>query len=162
MELRAELLPPAVAAERLAAVQARIAAIRDLLDRGDPRAAAEIAALNDDTGHEYTAGDLRDHCGGPELDELAAAAAAPPIRRAPEASSVTRDELVEIVRRILAADRHAGFYVSLFEANVVMPGAAELIFYPPPYLADSVANADADADAEQIVEAALAYRPIAL
>lgn len=158
MELRAELLPPAVAAERLAAVHARVATIRDLLDRGDPRATAEIAALNDDTGHEYTAGDLRDHCGAPELDELAAAAAAPPVRRVPAASGVTRDELVEIVRRILAADRHTGFYVALFEANVVMPGASGLIFHPPPHLAD----ADADADAEQIVDAALAYRPIAL
>ncbi|MEV4508476.1 hypothetical protein AB0K00_05915 [Dactylosporangium sp. NPDC049525] len=153
MELRPELLPPAVAARHVAAVQARIEAIRDLLDRSDPRAAEAIAALNDATGHDYTVEDLRDLCSR-EPDELAAEAAAPPIRRTPAASTVTRDELVEIVCRILAGDRHTDFYVALFDANVVMPGASGLIFYPPAELAG--------AGPEEIVDAALAYRPIAL
>jgi hypothetical protein len=151
MELRPQLLPPAVAADRLAAVQARITTIRDLLDRGDPRAAAAIAALNDATGHDHTAEDLRDGCAGLELDELAALAAAPPVRPVP---GITRDELVEIVRRIMAGDPHTDFYVALFDANVVMPGPSGLIFHPPAHLAD--------AGAEEIVDAALAYRPIAL
>jgi hypothetical protein len=38
--------------------------------------------------------------------------------------------------------------------NTVMPGASDLIFYPPPELRD--------ATAEEIVDAALACRPIAL
>ncbi len=58
------------------------------------------------------------------------------------------------MRRILAADRHTDFFVALFEANVIMPGAAGLIFHPPPHLAG--------AEAEEIVAAALEYRPIAL
>lgn len=151
MELRPELLPPVVSAGRVAAVEARIETIRDLLDRSDPGAAAAIAALNDATGHEYTAEELRDRCGGPELNELAAEAAAPPIRRVP---GVTRDELVEIVARIIAADADTDFYAALFEANVVMPGALDLIFHPPAQLAD--------AGAEEIVDEALTYRPIAL
>ena len=46
------------------------------------------------------------------------------------------------------------WYVAAFEYNTVMPGASNLIFNPPPELRD--------ATAEEIVDAALAYRPIAL
>ncbi len=152
MELRPELLPPAVAAERRAGLEARIATIRDLLARSDPAAAAAaIAAFNEATGHDCTAEDLRDGCGGLELGELAARAAAPPARRVPD---VTRDELAEIVRRIMAVDPHTDFSVDLLEANVVMPGVTDLIFHPPPHLED--------AGAEEIVDEALAYRPTAL
>ncbi|WOX16919.1 hypothetical protein [Streptomyces sp. N50] len=72
----------------------------------------------------------------------------------------TREELAEVVRRILAGDTDAEYYLRLFTANVAHPAASDLIFHPPCELAD--ADADADASAERIVDAALAYRPIAL
>lgn len=67
---------------------------------------------------------------------------------------VTRDELVEAVRRILAGDTDAEYYFRLFTTNVAHPAASDPIFHPPSDLAD--------VSAEQIVDAALAYRPIAL
>jgi hypothetical protein len=45
-------------------------------------------------------------------------------------------------------------YLRLFTANVAHPAASDLIFHPPSGLVD--------ASAEQIVDAALAHRPIAL
>jgi hypothetical protein len=72
----------------------------------------------------------------------------------PRVPDITRAELVEIVRRILAADEHADYYVLLLEANVPHPRVADLIFWPPPELVD--------APPERIVDAALSYRPIAL
>ncbi|MFD4557403.1 hypothetical protein ACFWP5_24305 [Streptomyces sp. NPDC058469] len=66
---------------------------------------------------------------------------------------VTRDELVEVVRRILDDDPDAEDYLRLFTTNVAHPAASDLIIHPPSDLAD--------ASAEQIVDAALAHRPIA-
>jgi hypothetical protein len=61
--------------------------------------------------------------------------------------------LVEIVRRILA-DPTDDWYIEALECNTVMPGVSGLIFHPPPELRDAMA--------EEIIDAALAYRPIAL
>lgn len=66
---------------------------------------------------------------------------------------MTRNELVQLVRRILA-DPSDDWYIAAFERNTVLPGASDLIFHPPPELRD--------ATAEEIVDVALAYRPIAL
>jgi hypothetical protein len=52
---------------------------------------------------------------------------------------VTRDELVEIVLRILA-DPAEDWYIAAFELNTVMPGPSGLIFHPPPELADATAD----------------------
>ncbi|MDO3411212.1 hypothetical protein QWJ34_15710 [Saccharibacillus sp. CPCC 101409] len=82
---------------------------------------------------------------------------------------ITRDELIEIVRRIQEPERavaagpeeaetpaeqpDAGelrdFYLELLQANVTMPGVSDLIFRD-------------DLDAEEVVDRALAYRPIIL
>lgn len=75
----------------------------------------------------------------------------------PRVPDITRDELAEIVRRILDCERseeEQDHYVLVFETNVIRPGALDLIFYPPDGLED--------ATPEQIVDAAQAYRPIAL
>ncbi|MEV6931196.1 bacteriocin immunity protein [Dactylosporangium sp. NPDC051485] len=71
-----------------------------------------------------------------------------------EAANVTRDELIEIVRRIQAADDDMDYYVLLLSTNVSHPGAIDLIFHPPADLAD--------ASPEAVIDAALSYRPIAL
>lgn len=54
----------------------------------------------------------------------------------------------------MEADPDSDFYLRLLEANVLHPRVSDLIFWPPEELQD--------ATAEEIVEAALKYRPIAL
>jgi hypothetical protein len=72
----------------------------------------------------------------------------------PRIVDITTDELVEIVRRVLAGDPESDYYLRLLEANVSHPRVSDVIFYPPAELRD--------ASAEQIVDEILGYRPIAL
>lgn len=69
----------------------------------------------------------------------------------PRVADITRDELVEIVRRVRDAGPESDFYLLLLQANVPAPRVSDLIYYPPAVL-----------DAEEIVERALAYRPMEL
>jgi hypothetical protein len=119
---------------------------------GADRAAAEeaVAAFAEATGHDCSAADFLGYAGSRTLEEFALEAARPAYPHAPD---VTRDELVEVVRRILDDDPDAEYYLRLFTTNVAHPAASDLIFHPPSDLAD--------ASAEQIVDAALAHRPIA-
>ncbi|MFF4893583.1 hypothetical protein [Micromonospora chersina] len=149
MELRDALRRRPVTPERRVAIGEAILQIEELVDRGEDATAA-IETLNETTGHSFGLDDFHNHCGAPDREQLVEWACAPPPVRLPE---VTRDELVEIVRRILARPTD-DWYIAAFERNTVMPGASDLIFYPPPELRD--------ATAEEIVDAALAYRPIAL
>ncbi len=120
---------------------------------GADRAAAEaaVAAFGEATGHDYAVSDFLGHAGARTLEEFAVEAARPACPRVPD---VTRDELVAVVRRILADDADTEYYLRLFTTNVAHPAASDLIFHPPSGLAD--------ASAEQIVDAAPAHRPIAL
>ncbi|WP_426502432.1 hypothetical protein ACPPVO_32880 [Dactylosporangium sp. McL0621] len=138
-----------VTPERRVAIGEAILRIEELVDRGDDATAA-IEKLNEMTGHSFGLDDFHHHCGAPDREQLIEWACAPRPVRLPD---VTRDELVEIVRRILA-DPTDDWYIEAFERNTVMPGASGLIFHPPPELRD--------ATAQEIVDAALAYRPIAL
>lgn len=149
VELRDALVHRPVTPERRIAIREAILRIEKLVDRGDDATAA-IETLNAVTGHRFSLDDFRDHCGAPDREELIERASAPPLVRLPD---ITRDELVGLVRRILA-DPTDDWYIEAFELNTVRPGASDLIFHPPPELQD--------ATAEQIVDAALAYRPIAL
>jgi hypothetical protein len=148
VELRDALRRRPVTPELRVAIEEAILQIRALVDR-DEDATAAIETLNETTGHSFGLDDFQS-CGAPEREQLVEWACAPPPVRLPD---VTREELVEIVRRILA-DPTDDWYIAAFERNTVMPGACGLIFYPPPQLRD--------ATPEEIVDAALAYRPIAL
>ncbi|MGI5238615.1 hypothetical protein [Dactylosporangium sp. CA-139066] len=90
-----------------------------------------------------TTGNFRYNRGAPGREALIEWACAPPPVRLPD---ITRDELVEIVRHILA-DPTDDWYIEAFERNTVMPGASGLIFHPPPEVRD--------ATAEEIVDATL-------
>jgi hypothetical protein len=149
VELRDALRRRPVTPERRVAIRAAMLHIEELVDRGEDATAA-IETLNATTGHSFGLDDFRYRCGAPDREQLVEMACAPPPVRLPD---VTRDELVEVVRRILA-DPTDDWYIAAFENNTVMPGASSLIFYPPPDLRV--------ATAEEIVDAALAYRPIAL
>ncbi len=149
MELRGVLQRQPVMPGLRDAVAAAVLQIEQLVARGEDSTAA-IEALNKTTGHSFEADHFRYYCGQPDQAALIEQASTPPPVRLPD---ITRDELIEVVRRILA-DPTDDWYVAAFDLNTVMPGASGLIFHPPSELAN--------ATAEAIVDAALAYRPIAL
>lgn len=114
-------------------------------------AQAAIAAFNEATGHAYEGSDFAEYRGARSLEEFAAEAARPAHPRVPD---VTATELAEVVRRIQDADEETDHYVRVLRANVPHPAPTDLIFWPPPGLEE--------ATAEEIVDAALRHRPIAL
>lgn len=151
MDLRPELLPPSVSSARLEELSRDIERIRDLVEGGGPAGADDaVASFNQRTGHAYTAVDFAEYDGSRSLDEFAREAARPTW---PTVPGVTRDELVEIVRRVMAADPETDYYLRFLEANVPHPRVSELIFHPP---------GEAENTAEAVVDAALGYRAIAL
>jgi hypothetical protein len=152
VDLRPELLPAAVPGTRLRELCREIERIEGLLERGEQaRALTAIGAFNEATGHGYQAYDFLAYSGSRSVEEFALEAARPARPRVPD---ITRDELIEIVRRALAPGPDQDYYLLLFETNMKLPGALRLIHHPPAHLAD--------ASAEQIVDAALAYRPVTL
>ncbi|GAA4635260.1 hypothetical protein GCM10023196_080030 [Actinoallomurus vinaceus] len=152
MNLRPELLPPAVDHQRLAELGEEIERIAHLVHQGRRSEADEaVAAFNARTGHTYAVSDFVEYGASRDLEEFAREAARP---ARPRVGDITRSELVEIVRRIMAGDPETDYYLRLLEVNVAHPRVSDLIFHPPAELQD--------APAETIVEAALSYRPIAL
>jgi hypothetical protein len=85
-------------------------------------------------------------------------------RSAQRVADVTPSELAEVVRRAMPQNGYADFegYMAVFDANVSLPGASNLIFYPADY--DPATNTwgggrqmgEYDPTPEQIVERALA------
>ncbi|MFJ3664697.1 bacteriocin immunity protein [Streptomyces sp. NPDC090119] len=151
MDLRPELLPPLVSRQRVDRLCAEVERIADLLE-GHPEAASEaIAAFNVATGHDYEALDFAEYYAGRSLEDFAREAARP---ARPVVADITRDELVEIVRRLLRGAPESDHYLRLLEANVSHPRVSDLLFHP--------SDALQDASAEQIVDEVLKYRPIAL
>lgn len=150
MELRPELCPPVVGAQRIAELCSAIETIARLLERGESADAA-IDGFNAETGHDYGADHFLTYWKSRNLEDFALEAARP---ARPKVANVTRDELIEIVRRIQAPDDDIAYYVLLLDTNVLHPRVNDLIFWPPPELVD--------ASPEAIVDAALSYRPIGL
>ncbi len=151
VDLRAELVPPLVSRQRLDELCREIQRIADLVVCGAESTDEEIRAFNARTGHDYSAVDFAEYGGSRSLVEFALEAARP---ARPRIADITTDELVEIVRRLLAGAPESDYYLRLLKANVSHPRVSDLIFHPPAELRD--------ASAQQIVDEALGYRPIAL
>ncbi|MFD3525126.1 hypothetical protein [Streptomyces sp. NPDC058653] len=151
MDLRAELMPPMVSRQHLDELCREIVRIADLVLSGSEKADEAIRDFNAKTGHECAPLDFAEYDGGRDLVEFALETARP---ARSQIADITMDELVEIVRRLLAGDPESDFFLRLLDANVSHPGVSDLIFRPPAALRD--------ASAEEIVEEALRYRPIAL
>ncbi|MFJ4007533.1 hypothetical protein ACIPWL_29340 [Streptomyces sp. NPDC090023] len=151
MHLRPELTPPPVSRQRLDELCAEVERIADLLDARPEAAGEAITAFNTTTGHHYHALDFAEYGGSRSLENFAREAARP---ARPVVTDITRDELVEIVRRLLTADPESDYFLRLLEANVSHPRVSDLVFHPSDDLKD--------ASAERIVDEALKYRPIAL
>ncbi|MFE0629787.1 bacteriocin immunity protein [Streptomyces sp. NPDC058864] len=152
MDLRAELLPPPVTPERLAEVAREIERIAGLTGCGEAAEKA-VAAFNERTGHDYRPSDFARYDASRGLEEFAREAARP---ARPRVADITREELVEIVRRVDAdpAGEDTDYYLLLFDCNTPHPRACDLLFHPPAGLEDAPPG--------RVVDAALAYRPIAL
>ncbi|MDQ1012634.1 hypothetical protein QFZ82_007119 [Streptomyces sp. V4I23] len=151
MDLRPELMPPVVGPERLEELSREIERIAGLVEARSADEDEAIRAFNTMTGHDYEACHFAHYWRSRDLEDFAREAARP---ARPRVADVTKEELVEIVRRVLVADAETDYYLLLLQMNVLHPAVSGLIFHP--------ADALRDASAEEIVEEALAYRPIAL
>ncbi|MEV4107722.1 bacteriocin immunity protein [Nonomuraea sp. NPDC049695] len=152
MDLRSELLPPPVPRELVERLSAEIDRIAQLIEEGRmPEARQAVAALNEQTGHSYEPRHFAAYWESEDLEDVARNAARPAPAKVPD---ITQAELAEVVRRIMEADPESDHYLALLEADVLHPGVSDLIFWPPEELRD--------ATPEEIVEAALRYRPIPL
>ncbi|WP_193318282.1 bacteriocin immunity protein [Nonomuraea phyllanthi] len=150
MDLRPELLFPPVPHERVERLGAEIDRIARLIEDGRvPEARLSLAAFNERTGHGYELSDFAAYWESESLQDIARNAARPYPPRVPD---ITREELAEIVRRIMEADQETDYYLKLLDVNVPHPRVSDLIFWPPEELRD--------ATPEQIVDIALSYRPI--
>jgi hypothetical protein len=159
VELRPELMPPALneaKVRRLANLAARLDGARP--GKGD----RDLAEFNRLAGTALPIEAFQGISGGQEHDTwVRGILYSQGIR---PCAGVTRAELVEVVRRALPQNRFAEYeaYLAIFDANVPLPGASNLIFYPPDY--DPTTNTwgggrpmgEYDPTPEQIVEWALA------
>ncbi|MDI1466087.1 hypothetical protein QEZ54_34440 [Catellatospora sp. KI3] len=153
MELRPELLPPPVSPERIAELCAEIHRMEDLALSGDRvEAEAAVAAFNEATGHACGLWDFVEYDAERSIEEFALELARPSWPRVPD---VTRDELVELVRRIVAGGPDTDYYLLLLDTNTVHPGASSVIFHPP-------ARLPREPSPDQVVDEILSYEPIAL
>ncbi|MFC7441552.1 hypothetical protein [Laceyella putida] len=76
---------------------------------------------------------------------------------------ITKEELVEFVRRAMDFETYrteTHYYMELFYVHVSMPKASNLIFYPDGQFKDNMG--EYAPTPEEIVERALAYKPICL
>ncbi|RLK23781.1 hypothetical protein DER29_1657 [Micromonospora sp. M71_S20] len=150
MTMRPELYPPVVGPQRITELCAAIETIARLLERGESANSA-ISRFNAETGHDYDADHFLTYWTSRNVEDFALEAARP---ARPKVANINRDELIEIVRRIQAADDDIDYYVLLLATNILHPRVTDLIFWPPPELVDASPAA--------IVDAALNYRPIGL
>lgn len=150
VDLRPELSPPPVSQQRLDELCVEIGRIADLMEVRPEGVEEAIVAFNAKTGHDYGPCDFAEYHSVRSLEEFAREAARP---AHPVVVDITRDELIEIVRRLLGADAESDYYLRVLAANLSHPRVSDLIFHP----ADSLK----DASAERLVDEALKYRPIA-
>ncbi|MEP4195524.1 MAG: hypothetical protein ABJL99_07810 [Aliishimia sp.] len=86
------------------------------------------------------------------VQEFANVASLPSAKRV---SDLTREELEEIVERAMnATNWDAAYYMELFDKNVPMPNASNLIFHPPEEYSGDIA--DYNPSPEEIVALAMA------
>ena len=169
MELRPERMPPVLEEAKVRHL-ARLAARLDGASPGQWE--EDLEEFNRVAGTSLPLKDFQGIYGGEDHEDwvrqLLIGRAVRPV------ADVTRTELAEVVRRAMPTSGHADFeaYMAVFDANVPLPGASNLIFYPSDY--DPATNTWAggrpvgeyDPSPEQIVEWALApdggedgYRP---
>lgn len=157
MELRPELLPP-VLDEELVARLAKLATRLDGYQDDD-----ELAEFNRLAGTDLPMEEFQGIYGAMDHNDWVRDVLTRQQLR--PAVGVTREELAEVVRRAMPTTEEyfdeCDLYQAVFDANVSLEGASNLIFYPPDY--DPKTNtwgggrpiSEYDPTPEQIVEWAL-------
>lgn len=160
MQLRPELMPPALDETKVA----RLAELAAGLDGARPgQWEDDLAEFNQLAGTTIPIEEFQGIYGGQDHEDWVRQVLYHQCIKA--AAGVTRAELAEVVRRAMPTneyfEQHEA-YMAIFDANVPLPGASNLIFYPPDY--DASTNTwgagrpigEYDPTPEQIVEWAFA------
>jgi hypothetical protein len=128
MELRPELVPPVLDEE----IVARLAKLADQIDGAAPGEwEGLLEEFNRGAGTSLGFADFQGIYGGE--DHATWVRRVPLAKAIKPAGDVTREELIEIVRRAMPQNglRDYEAYMAIFDANVVRPHASSLIYDPP-------------------------------
>jgi Colicin immunity protein / pyocin immunity protein len=146
MELRQELLPPALDSRLLVRLEELFQVIMELSD-----AEREIEEFNRLTGKDLTFFDFVEYYEYTSADAFIQVAAT---LEPPKLHDITKEEFIEIIKRIIStsgSERDSWWYRTLLYRNVAHPHPTDLIFHNKTELT-----------AEKIVDEILAYQPIVL
>lgn len=152
MELRQELMPPALNEARVA----RLTELAAGIDGAHPgQAEHELAEFNHEAGTTFAFLDFQGIYGGQDHDTWVRKVLAKPFqKRLPD---VTRAELLELARRVMEADgeeHEIDFWLDMLALNIPDPRVSDLIFWPGEYFGDG--NNARELTPEQVIDIAQA------
>jgi hypothetical protein len=161
MSLRKELEPKKFSKQYRKRIRDKIIEIEHLLD-DQGTADEQIKDFNSITGYNYDADYFYSYHGFESLDDFVNKVC---VSRPIKDPKMTKEELIEIVVRILDFDNYGDFqeyYMELFDLNVPMPNASNLVFYPENYNPRRDKLGEYNPTPKEIVERALSYKAIEL
>ena len=148
MRLRKELEPINRTEEYKGMLKSKIEQIEMLLE-ADQNVTDEIEEFNKLTGRSYEKDYFLNYWRSISIDEFIEDACNAFSKKV---NDITKEELIEIVRRIKDMETYGNdtvFYLEVLKANIIMPGITDLIFYK-------------NLSPEEIIEEGLRYKPIIL
>jgi hypothetical protein len=158
LKLRKELELKPISSEWKSVIRSKAQRIIHLLETKQP-ADREMEEFNRLTGKDYIDVDFM-HQGAMDLETFVDLALLPVPSKVED---ITTEELIEIVTRAMDVETYGvetHYYMELFDIHVLMPNASSLIFYPDETFKGN--RSDDGPTPEEIVEKALAYKPICL
>jgi len=156
VELRPILTPKPLSEQDKRALVELLRRIEEALESGAEEAASAIDEFNEKTERDYRPEHFFEYWEAMSAEEFVEAAY---FKSPGRVADITREELIEVVRRAMKVIAHQSFYMELFDDNVPRPAASNLIFYPPD---DQQDVGTWDPTPEEIVDLALSYEAIAL
>jgi hypothetical protein len=161
MPLRSELQYQPPTPETVQRIAALVAAIESCIESGVD-ASDSLASLQSTTGRQLTVDDIESYPGAYSLTDFARQLACRPPRRTP---GIERAEIICIAQHIIDAvggtdEAELLYYMELFDAQVPLPHASDLVFHPPASYAGM--PSDWSPTAQEVVDLAMQYKPIAL
>jgi hypothetical protein len=134
MELRSELLPPALDEAKVS----RLAGLAAALDGARPgQWEGRLEAFNREAGTSLSFADFQGISGGMGHDTWVRCVLAQPSER--RVADVTREGLLELIQRVAAGEgeeHEISYWLRLLEANVPDPRLSDLFFWPGEYFGD--------------------------
>ena len=147
-----DILKPNATPKRIEIVLSKIREIEGKINTGQD-VNALIKDFNKFTGKQYDIDYFQTYWKAENIEDFARDAAQPSPKKI---SDITKDELVEIVQRVINADENTHYYLALLAKNLPHPQISDLIFWP-----ENEGLHD-NSTAEEIVDKALQYKPIKL